>query len=207
MSSEQKKLSLKDLRTVSKQVLQDLRELQHEGKTLPDILYNYRLQEGRLVRKKKRAGSISGEEAAKEEMEEQKQKQKQNDVKESTADDVAHAAHAATTSPTTPAKPQPYPGTWESSLGMYDILIDGPADVSHFWSNKPYLDKRDHDNDFTNWLCLLKVLNVNGIALPFKIWRLWFPPIRDVRLIFSPSQPPRQGWPYFQLHPSCFQAK
>jgi len=112
MSSEQKKLSLKDLRTVSKQVLQDLRELQREGKTLPDILYNYRLQDGRLVRKNKRAGSISGEEAAKEEREEQKQKQKQNDVKESKKEaDADTAAVAATTIPAASAKPQPYPGT------------------------------------------------------------------------------------------------
>jgi len=109
MSSEQKKLSIKDLSTLSKQVLQDLRELQREGKTLPDILYNYRLQDGRLVRKKKRTGSISGEEAAKEEMEEQKQKQKQNDVRESKSE--AGGAVATTTIPSTLASSQPYPGT------------------------------------------------------------------------------------------------
>lgn len=121
MSSEQKKLSFKDLKTLSKQVLQDLRSLQKEGRTLPDILYNYRLQDGRLVLKKKRAGSISGEEAAKQET--TQIKPQNDDVKEESkfksgveadADaDIATAPVLATTAPVVPVatKPVPYEGT------------------------------------------------------------------------------------------------
>jgi len=56
MPEEPQKLSLK---TMTKQIIQDLRVLQSEGKTLPDILYNYRIEDGRLVRKKPRRGSYS----------------------------------------------------------------------------------------------------------------------------------------------------
>jgi len=56
MPEEPQKLSLK---TMTKQIIQDLRMLQSEGKTLPDILYNYRIEDGRLVRKKPRRGSYS----------------------------------------------------------------------------------------------------------------------------------------------------
>ena len=60
MPSEQTKLKLKNIKSLTTSVLQDLRQLQKEGKTLPDIIYNYRIQDGQLVRKKEREGSIAG---------------------------------------------------------------------------------------------------------------------------------------------------
>jgi hypothetical protein len=60
---KQQKLSLKDVRSLTGTLLKDLRQLQREGQTLPDILYNYRVQDGRLVRKRARKGSFAeGEE-------------------------------------------------------------------------------------------------------------------------------------------------
>ena len=57
----QKKLSLKDIKNLTGQILQDLKQLQREGQTLPDILYHYRIQGGRLVRKRPRRGSMAGD--------------------------------------------------------------------------------------------------------------------------------------------------
>lgn len=51
---------MKDLTTSSRQVFRDLRDLQKTGLTLPDIIYNYRIEDGRLVRKRYREGSQSG---------------------------------------------------------------------------------------------------------------------------------------------------
>lgn len=60
---KQRKLTLKDVRSLTGSLLKDLRQLQREGQTLPDILYNYRVQDGRLVRKRPRRGSFAeGEE-------------------------------------------------------------------------------------------------------------------------------------------------
>jgi hypothetical protein len=56
---KQQKLSLASIKDFTGQLLQDLRQLQKEGMTLPDILYNYRVQEGRLVRKRPRRGSFA----------------------------------------------------------------------------------------------------------------------------------------------------
>jgi hypothetical protein len=63
MPPKEQKLSFKDIRNLTGQILQDLRQLQREGLTLPDILYNYRVQDGRLVRKRPRRGSIAGDES------------------------------------------------------------------------------------------------------------------------------------------------
>src|SRR4051812_4335147 len=58
---QHQKLTLKDITMAGKQVVADLSKLQKEGNTLPDILYNYHLQDGHLVRKRKRAGSTAGD--------------------------------------------------------------------------------------------------------------------------------------------------
>lgn len=50
--------SIKDLRKVTIEVLKDLRELQRQGLTVPDVLYNYKIENGRLVRKRPRRGSF-----------------------------------------------------------------------------------------------------------------------------------------------------
>lgn len=64
MAQQQTKLTFKNIKTLGTQIGKDLRQLQKEGMTLPDILYNYRVQEGRMVRKKERArrGSTAGDE-------------------------------------------------------------------------------------------------------------------------------------------------
>ncbi|KAH8600815.1 hypothetical protein B0O99DRAFT_589699 [Bisporella sp. PMI_857] len=55
----------KDAFTNTKHVAKGLNQLSKEGNTLPDIAYNYKYQDGQFVRKKKRGGSISGDEAGK----------------------------------------------------------------------------------------------------------------------------------------------
>jgi hypothetical protein len=53
---------MKDITTASRQLLHDIRDLQKAGLTIPDIIYNYRLVDGRLERKRYREGSQSGDE-------------------------------------------------------------------------------------------------------------------------------------------------
>ena len=56
------KKSLKHLGKVTTEVLRDLRTLKNQGLTLPDVLYHYKVQNGRLVRRRPRRGSFSEEE-------------------------------------------------------------------------------------------------------------------------------------------------
>lgn len=56
------KISLQRISSSTGQVLRDLRQLQRERETLPDILYNYRLRDGRIVRKRPRRGSLAEDE-------------------------------------------------------------------------------------------------------------------------------------------------
>ncbi|CAG8952990.1 hypothetical protein HYFRA_00003180 [Hymenoscyphus fraxineus] len=60
MSGHSKKLTTKEFTKSAGQVLRDLRDLQKTGHTLPDIIYNYRMEDGRVVRKRYREGSQSG---------------------------------------------------------------------------------------------------------------------------------------------------
>jgi hypothetical protein len=53
---------MKDITLGSRQLLHDLRDLQKTGLTIPDIIYNYRLVDGHLERKRYRDGSLSGDE-------------------------------------------------------------------------------------------------------------------------------------------------
>ncbi|EPE27380.1 hypothetical protein GLAREA_03295 [Glarea lozoyensis ATCC 20868] len=57
-----RKITMRDITTGSRQLLHDLRDLQQTGLTIPDIIYNYRLVNGRLERKHYREGSQSGDE-------------------------------------------------------------------------------------------------------------------------------------------------
>jgi len=79
MSQQQRKLSIKDMANLTTQLAKDLRQLQREGMTLPDIIYNYRVQDGRIVRKRPRrrgsyaANEVEGEPERKREEEEASQ--------------------------------------------------------------------------------------------------------------------------------------
>jgi hypothetical protein len=57
-----RKITMKDITTGSRQLLHDLRDLQKTGLTIPDIIYSYRIVDGRLERKRYREGSQSGDE-------------------------------------------------------------------------------------------------------------------------------------------------
>jgi hypothetical protein len=59
MSLQAKKKSLREATT---EVLRDLRTLKNQGLTLPDVLYHYKVQNGRPVRRRPRRGSFSEEE-------------------------------------------------------------------------------------------------------------------------------------------------
>jgi len=62
MPLESTKKSLKDPGKITVEVVRDLRTLQNQGLTLPDVLYQYKIQNGGLVKRRPRRGSFSVEE-------------------------------------------------------------------------------------------------------------------------------------------------
>jgi hypothetical protein len=52
-----KRASIKDFGKAAGEVFKDLRELKRKGLTLPEVLVRFKLQNGRLVRRKPKKGS------------------------------------------------------------------------------------------------------------------------------------------------------